>query len=148
MLVNNHIYMLKIVFSIIIFFYIFQPEMVEKAIIVDISPVQTSPLLLAMEGIFGAMKSVRVAADLDMTAARKAANEQLMATSTMDEGTRSFVLTNFVRKPTGGYGWRQNVDVLHREFRENISRFPPGMLQKRFDGPVLFLGGRHADFIQ
>lgn len=119
--------------------------MVEKAVIVDISPVKSSPLLEAMEQIFSAMLSVTVPAELSLSDGRKLANELLRAN--MNDETRSFVMMNFLKQPDGSFGWRTNVETLHREFRANISRFPEHFLGKQFDGPMLFLGGAHSDFI-
>lgn len=80
--------------------FVIQPTMVEKAIIVDISPVHSSPLLHSMNTIFGAMVEVNVSSELDMKAARNSANDQLKKTIT-DEGTRGFIMMNFVRHPDG-----------------------------------------------
>lgn len=119
--------------------------MVEKAVIVDISPVKSSPLLEAMDHIFSVMLSVSVPAELSLSDGRKLANEQLKPA--MNDETRSFVMMNFVKRPDGSFGWRTNVETLHREFQANISRFPGHLLDKQFGGPMLFLGGSRSDFI-
>lgn len=119
--------------------------MVEKAIIVDISPVKSSPILTDMNTMFGAMLSVKVPADLDLIAGRKLADAQLKAI--MNDETRAFVMMNFLKKPDGSFGWRTNVQTLHRQFNEHISRFPVNLLQQQFSGPTLFVGGSKSDFI-
>lgn len=79
-----------------------QPQLVEKAIIVDISPVRSSPQLTSMETIFGSMLEVKVPSELDMKAARSSADKQLQKHITYPE-TRSFIMMNFVRKPDGRF---------------------------------------------
>lgn len=74
--------------------------MVEKGVIVDISPVQSSPLLDSMATIFGAMTTIDVPSDMDMRSARNAADQQLQKTITNNE-TRGFVMLNFVKHPDG-----------------------------------------------
>lgn len=86
----------------LIYDFKFQPEMVEKAIIVDISPVRSSPLLTSMNIIFESMLTVSVPDDLDMRAARKLADSQLKKIITNDE-TRGFIMLNFVKHPDGKY---------------------------------------------
>lgn len=99
-----------------------------------------------MEGMFGAMLSVDVPAQLDLSAGRKLANQQLQ--SVMNDETRAFVMMNFVKNADGTFGWRTNVATLKREFQQNISRFPANLIGKQFAGPTLFIGGTRSDFIQ
>lgn len=47
-----------------------QPHLVEKAIIVDVSPVTTSPALKNMGEIFGAMRRVSLPSDIGLPEAR------------------------------------------------------------------------------
>lgn len=72
----------------------------EKAIIVDISPIGASPSLTSMGDIFAAMAQVTVASDLNMSAGRMSANEQLMD-SIADKVTRDFVLMNLSKQSDG-----------------------------------------------
>lgn len=71
-----------------------------KAIIVDISPVKASPSLTGMGNIFEAMTKVKVPSELNMSAGRLIANDQLMV-SIPDKVTRDFVLMNLMKHPDG-----------------------------------------------
>lgn len=77
-----------------------QPQLVEKAIIVDVSPVTTSPALSNMGEIFSAMKRVRFAPGIDLAQARVSADKQLQQ-SIPEQVTRSFILMNLYRTPNG-----------------------------------------------
>lgn len=74
----------------------------EKAIIVDMSPVKESPSLIGMGLIFEQMTKVRIGSDLNMAAGRKLADEQLAETIS-DKITRDFILMNLVKNEDGRY---------------------------------------------
>lgn len=77
-----------------------QPELVEKAVIVDVSPVTSSPALKNMGEIFTAMRRVKI--DLGVTAAegRAMADKQIMD-FIPDKVTRDFILLNLYRAGDG-----------------------------------------------
>lgn len=77
-----------------------QPQLVEKAIIVDVSPVTTSPALSNMGEIFSAMRRVRFVPGTDLAQARVSADKQLQQ-SIPEQVTRSFILMNLYRAPNG-----------------------------------------------
>lgn len=53
------------------------PQLVEKLIVVDMSPVRTSPQLMEMEKIFRAMRNVNLDGSTTLTKARISAKDQL-----------------------------------------------------------------------
>jgi abhydrolase domain-containing protein 11 len=55
----------------------FQPELVEKLIVVDISPVAVSPGLSTMPKYFEAMMSVELGKNIPLSQARRLADQQL-----------------------------------------------------------------------
>jgi abhydrolase domain-containing protein 11 len=55
----------------------FQPELVEKLVIVDISPVTVSSNVSAMPRYFEAMMSVQIDDNVPLSKARRMADEQL-----------------------------------------------------------------------
>lgn len=55
----------------------FQPELVEKLVVVDISPVAVSPGLFTMPKYFEAMMSVKLVKNIPLSKARRMADEQL-----------------------------------------------------------------------
>lgn len=68
----------------------------EKAIIVDVSPVTTSPGLTKMGEIFAAMRSVSLPKNINLPTARDMADKQLKA-AIPDKVTRNFILMNLCR---------------------------------------------------
>ena len=72
----------------------------EKAIIVDVSPVTTSPGLKSMGGIFAAMRRVNIPKDIGLPEARNMADDQLKE-SIVDKVTRNFILMNLYRTVDG-----------------------------------------------
>lgn len=71
----------------------FQPHLVEKAIIVDVSPRTTSPSLKKMGEIFAAMRRVSIPKNTNLPMARNMADEQLKE-AIPDTVTRNFILMN------------------------------------------------------
>lgn len=78
----------------------FQPHLVEKAVIVDVSPVTTSPNLKSMGEIFSAMRRVSLPNDIGLPEARIMADEQIKE-FIPDKVTRSFILMNLYRAVNG-----------------------------------------------
>lgn len=61
-----------------IYLYLFlQPHLVDRLVIVDISPVGESPGMSHIPKLFDAMRSVSVEANISMSRARKEAEQQL-----------------------------------------------------------------------
>lgn len=81
-------------------FSFLQPHLVEKAIIVDVSPVTTSPSLTSMGEIFAAMRRVSLPKNIGLPEARVMADEQLKEVI-VDKVTRSFILMNLYRATDG-----------------------------------------------
>ncbi|XP_012525123.1 protein ABHD11 [Monomorium pharaonis] len=122
------------------------PQHVEKLVVVDMSPVRTSPNLMQMERIFEAMRLVMMDGNLSLSKARKNVDEQL-AKSIKSSSLRQFILTNLVEADSGKYKWRVNLPVLEQAFSTQIAVFP-NVGPKIYDGPTLFIGGTNSDYIQ
>ncbi|KAJ8984150.1 hypothetical protein NQ317_017801 [Molorchus minor] len=138
------------------------PELVEKLIVVDISPVASSPNLTSMPALFQALDRVRLPSNVSVVKARTDVDAQL-AQFIADKSLRSFLLTNLVQKDNGrfdtkrlvnvfvklavffSYNWRVNIPVLLANFN-NIANFPL-LNDMQYNGPVLFVGGDNSDFI-
>uniref|UniRef100_A0A182QAQ8 sn-1-specific diacylglycerol lipase ABHD11 n=1 Tax=Anopheles farauti TaxID=69004 RepID=A0A182QAQ8_9DIPT len=125
------------------------PELVEKAIIVDISPspgLGTSntniPLFLQ------SMKMIRISPDATIHQARKIADEQL-ARIVSEKPLRDFLITNLVKgeKMGGEFRWRINLQSLERNFNTGVAQFPT-LTGVKFDGPTLFIAGGRSDYVQ
>lgn len=74
---------------------------------------------------------------------RKLADEWLM-TRIPDFGVRQFLLKNLDRRPDGGFEWKFNLKVLHRDYTnilEGVSSPHP------VDVPTLFIRGGKSDYV-
>ncbi|XP_076755065.1 sn-1-specific diacylglycerol lipase ABHD11 isoform X2 [Xylocopa sonorina] len=122
------------------------PELVEKLIIVDMSPVRTSPYLLELEKIFKAMRTINVDGSTTLTKARSMVKEQL-ATVVKSLSLRQFLAMNLVEADIGKYKWRVNLPVLEQNFVKQIAVFP-NVKSKVYNGPTLFIGGANSDYLR
>ncbi|XP_033325852.2 sn-1-specific diacylglycerol lipase ABHD11 isoform X1 [Megalopta genalis] len=123
------------------------PEVVEKLVVVDMSPVRASPQLLEMEKIFNAMSSVDLSNSPTLTKARRMAEEQL-ADAIKPLTLRQFLIMNIVEADIGKYKWRINLPVLQQNFVTEIAVFPSMQESEVFKGPTLFIGGGLSDYIK
>lgn len=121
------------------------PQLVEKLVVVDISPIGTSPQLMTMGKYFNAMKSIRLQPNIPLSAARKSADQQLSATID-DKGLRDFLIMNLIEAGEGQYTWRINLDALANNFMSKISTFPKAT--NTFTGKTLFIGGTKSDYLK
>ncbi|XP_004442170.1 PREDICTED: alpha/beta hydrolase domain-containing protein 11 [Ceratotherium simum simum] len=118
-----------------------RPELVERLIAVDISPVETTsssdfPTYVA------AMRAIDIPDEVSRSCARKLASEQL-STVIQDMAVRQFLLTNLV-EVDGRFVWRVNLDALAQHV-DKIMAFPPQ--QESYSGPTLFLLGGNSQFV-
>ncbi|XP_051847888.1 protein ABHD11 [Antechinus flavipes] len=120
-----------------------RPEMVERLILVDISPLPTTAVS-DFPSYLAAMKNIRVPKELPLSQARKVADEQLRPVIE-NLSIRQFILTNLVKASDGHFTWRINIEALAQQM-DKIMDFP--VLQKSFFGPTLFLSGANSEFIQ
>ncbi|MDO6592850.1 alpha/beta fold hydrolase [Neptuniibacter sp. 1_MG-2023] len=111
------------------------PKLIDKLIIVDISPIQYPPHHAnVFEGLY--------AIDLANLASRSDANKQL-AQHVDDPGTRAFLLKNLYRTEDNKFAWLMNLDALHNQYN-NICAAPDG---KPFESEVLFIKGELSDYM-
>lgn len=103
----RHIPIMIFLLLILIMLINLQPELVEKLIIVDISPATSSPNLTSMPEIFQALETVNLPTDVSMSQARSSVDGQL-SKSILDSSLRSFLLTNLIQKSNG----RCKCDIL------------------------------------
>ncbi|XP_036623414.1 protein ABHD11 [Trichosurus vulpecula] len=120
-----------------------RPELVERLISVDISPLPTTAVS-DFSSYLVAMKSVQIPEELSLSQARKVADQQL-SPLIKDSTIRQFLLTNLVKASSGQFKWRVNVEALIHQM-DKIFDFP--QLQKSYPGPTLFLRGAKSKFIQ
>lgn len=126
--------------------FYFQSDLVSSLVIVDISPVKTSPQVFSMINLLDAMTAVSIRADIAMSKARKLADEQLKSVIP-DLNLRNFLITNLVQTNAGTYTWRVNIPALKENFQTHISCFPSNLKGLQYCGPTLFIGGSLSDYI-
>lgn len=121
------------------------PQLVDRLIVADISPVSTSNSLNTMASYFAAMQSVSVQDNLPLSAARAHADTHL-ARVIPDRGVRAFILTNLVQKADGSFTWRMNIDALQTNYHK-LAQFSIAEGLK-YEGPTMFIAGGASDYIQ
>uniref|UniRef100_A0A8C8BM50 Abhydrolase domain containing 11 n=1 Tax=Otus sunia TaxID=257818 RepID=A0A8C8BM50_9STRI len=114
------------------------PDLVERLISVDISPVSTAPVS-EFSAYISAMKSVKIPDGLSRSAARQLADDQLRLVVQLPQ-LRQFLLTNLV-EVEGHYLWRVNLEAISHHLAD-IMDFP--VFHKPYPGPALFLGGSNS----
>uniref|UniRef100_A0A6V7JTC0 sn-1-specific diacylglycerol lipase ABHD11 n=1 Tax=Bracon brevicornis TaxID=1563983 RepID=A0A6V7JTC0_9HYME len=126
------------------------PEIVEKLIVVDMTPIRTSPSLQEMSGIMEAMKSVNFQDLETLSQARKKADIDL-AKTIKSSTLRQFLITNVIESSPKNFQWRVNLPIIMNNFNGNIARFYnliPTLDGKTFDKPTLFIAGGKSDYIR
>ncbi|EFB20406.1 hypothetical protein PANDA_012680, partial [Ailuropoda melanoleuca] len=118
-----------------------RPELVERLIAVDISPVETTPSS-NFPSYMAAMRAVDIPDEMPRSSARKLADEQL-STVIQDLAERQFLLTNLV-EVDGRLVWRVNLEALAQHV-DKILAFPPR--QESYPGPTLFLLGGNSQYV-
>nr|CAD7393726.1 unnamed protein product [Timema cristinae] len=129
---------------VMMYFALTYPDIIDKLVVVDISPVRVSPALTVMPEYFAGMKSVNLNINTSLSVVRKKANHQL-SKYISDEGVRQFFLTNLVEGEKGHYKWRINLDSISNNFGQ-IANFPS--FGNTFDKPTIFIGGANSDYIK
>ncbi|KAL1110486.1 hypothetical protein AAG570_008014 [Ranatra chinensis] len=126
-------------------FGLLYPELVDKMVVVDISPIDTSLGMVNMKIYFDALLSVKFAENITLSQARKSANEQLMQWIP-DNAIRQFLLTNLTQRDGGQFKWRVNIESLSKVFQSQIMTFP--CLSSTCYNPILFIGGLRSDYLR
>ncbi|XP_010617315.1 protein ABHD11 [Fukomys damarensis] len=119
-----------------------RPELVDRLIAVDISPVAHASLSYFSTYV-AAMKAIDIPHELPRSSGRKLADEQLSLV-VQNLAVRQFLLTNLV-EVNGRFGWRVNLDALAQHM-DKILGFP--RRQESYSGPTLFLVGGDSGFVQ
>lgn len=118
-----------------------QPDLVERLVVVDISPAQTTTRT-NFRSYINAMQSVTVSSALPRSTARRMAEDQLRK-QVKEHSVRQFLLTNLVES-NGQYSWRVNLAAISSHL-DDIMSFPN--LGTIYNGPTLFLGGASSAYI-
>lgn len=128
------------------YFALQHPHLVEKLVVVDISPV--SPIGTSRTDIplfLKAMQSIEVPDNYTIHQGRKVADARLSEIIS-EQSLRDFLITNLV-KTDNGFRWRLNLKTLEARFEEGVAKFSTNAGMK-FDGPTLFIGGSKSDYLR
>lgn len=129
------------------YFALKYPHLVEKLIVVDISPV--SPIGTSRTDIplfIKAMRSIEIPNKSTIHQGRKIADESLSEIIS-EKSLRDFLITNLAKAENGDFRWRINLETLERCFNEGVANFPDTSGLK-FNGPTLFIGGSKSDYLR
>ncbi len=112
------------------------PDFVHRLIVVDIGPDVYPP---GHDLIFQALLSV----DIDKVNSRKEV-EEVLTEYIADKGVRLFLMKNLTRKKEGGYAWKMNLNLLHKEYANIISGI---QILDIIETPCLFVGGEKSVYL-
>lgn len=120
------------------------PELVERLVVVDISPRTAAAATDEFVHLLGTML------EMDLASYRTRSDaDAAMAEKVPDERIRGFLLQN-LRRDHGHFAWQPNVEMLLRDLKV-IGSFPEPMVEedpdRTYDGPVLWIGGADSDYI-
>lgn len=118
-----------------------QPSLVERLVVVDISPSQSSTHT-NFRYYIQAMQDVKISSDIPRSTARRMAEDQLR-NWVKEHSVRQFLLTNLIEQ-NGHYAWRVNLDAISAHL-ETLLGFPS--FDSTYEGPTLFLGGASSAYI-
>jgi pimeloyl-ACP methyl ester carboxylesterase len=112
------------------------PNMVDKLVVVDMSPRASRP---RHHAILAALQS------LDLAAARNRRElDTQLAQQIADKEVRQFLLMNIVTDESGQLHWRMNLDALAASYDEVNKAIEP---QRVYDKATLFVRGENSDYI-
>jgi len=111
-------------------------DMIEKLIVVDIAPKAYKP---GHETIFKALLEVPI----DEVQSRKEV-EDIISKYIDDSGVRLFLMKNLQRKKEGGFRWKMNLELLHKEYSNIIAAIET---EDTVDTDTLFIYGAKSHYI-
>lgn len=114
------------------------PELVERLVVVDVSPVEYR----SVEEFRGFIDGM-LAIDLQQIASRADADAAL-SDAVPDRGVRGFLLQS-LRWQEEGWRWLPNLEVLRRDLGV-LRGFPE--TDAVFEGPVLWIGGANSGYVR
>lgn len=121
-----------------------RPGLVDRLVVVDMSPVRYDPPISDLRGYAQAMQAM----DLSTLTGREDADARLSSV-VQDPGVRAFLLQN-LRRADGSWSWQMNLDLLAASM-DNLGDWPDVTgrtdLPGKFEGPTLWVKGQHSDYI-
>uniref|UniRef100_A0A1B6E5J2 sn-1-specific diacylglycerol lipase ABHD11 n=1 Tax=Clastoptera arizonana TaxID=38151 RepID=A0A1B6E5J2_9HEMI len=120
------------------------PELVEKLIVVDISPEDITSGAKDISKYVKALMSVDIPQDVTISVARGRITSDLKP-EIRDPAILQFLLTNLVEKPKKHFKWKLNLQSIYENL-DHICSFSCD-IGKEFTGPTLFIAGENSDYI-
>jgi esterase len=118
-------------------FAVAHPEMLERLIVVDISP---RPYNLEHYVIIDGLKSVPIKS---ITSRNEA--DAALVPFVPEADVRQFLLKNLQRKPEGGFSWKINLPVIDK----NLSNIGLDLqFEGKFEKPTLFIRGGRSKYVR
>lgn len=115
------------------------PALVNKLILVDMSPRQYKP-----RPIHSTMISAMMSVNFDVSNTRKDVEDHLALTIGYP-GIRMFLMKNLQRVGKNRFEWRINLEAI----TNNLNEIFKGVDQRKtFEGPTLFVRGGKSDYVQ
>ena len=112
------------------------PELVEKLIVVDISPKYYAPHHQQILDGLTALEKEELSSRGDA--------EDFLKEFIKDTGTRLFLLKNLYWKTKGELALRMNLEILKEKIHDIGAPLPPGL---RYNGPTFFIKGEKSGYI-
>lgn len=117
------------------------PELVERLVVVDISPVPGDTSSTVFEDLIAGLRKLDLA-----TVTGRAEADETVAHYIPNNTIRRFLLTNLRRDESGRWGWSCNLDLIERDLG-HVSDWPdPGPVT--FEGPVLWIAGELSNYVR
>ncbi|XP_047490467.1 protein ABHD11-like isoform X1 [Penaeus chinensis] len=123
-----------------------EPSVVEKLLVLDISPYGVSDSISSLPIFVEIMRKVQVPSHLNMVEARTYV-DNLLLPAVPERGIRQFLLTNLIRDEDG-YKWRVNINAIAKNFNPHISTFPVVKRDSYFEGETAFVAGALSDYVR
>ncbi len=112
------------------------PEMVERLVVVDISPKKAAGG--GHDDIFEALFSLDLA-----TLSSRSEAEAILSAQIEELGVRQFLMKNLTRNSENGFEWKMNLPVLFREYPSILA----AVEGEPFEGETLFVRGGNSNYI-
>ncbi len=116
------------------------PELVEKAVVVDISPVRHE-----QTPFYGYLEAM-LALDLS-SITRRGQADKLLTDAIPSDAERAFLLLNLAAEAGQGLRWRPNLQELYNRLAD-ILDWPEHLFDYRNADPILFVAGGDSPYIQ
>ncbi len=116
------------------------PELVERLVVVDVSPVAYD----SGREFVGYIETMR-GLDLSVLDRREQADEALRA-AVPHPTVRGFLLQN-LRRTEDGWQWQLNLDLLGESMSELVGWPGDRLGDASYDGPVLWMGGAESPYV-